>query len=226
MRSTAGRVLAALAVILFGLTLPLLPAQSAGAAQATLRQSDPPADQTIARLPEVITLVFDESPSSVKITVAGPDGVDVVSSPPNIRGVGVRQPVRPGAAGRYTVQYEMSPVTGPPAVGSFSFTVTEGGPAPVPSGAAPPPPAANPPASPTPAGATATTGPVPGAASTAPASVPAATGTGAPPSATAIRDSDGSSSRPLIFVLGLLGAAIVVTAVVLGLRIRARRSAG
>ncbi|MGW4467295.1 copper resistance CopC family protein [Micromonospora sp. NPDC004704] len=222
MRSTAGRVLAALAVILFGLTLPLLPAQSAGAAQATLRQSDPPADQTIARLPEVITLVFDESPSEVKITVAGPDGVDVVSSPPNIRGVGVRQPVRPGAAGRYTVSYEMSPVTGPPAVGSFSFTVTEGGPAPAPSGAAPPPPAANP-SAPT---ATATTGPVPTVSGTAPAAEPSATGTGTPPSATAIRDSDGTSSRPLVFVLGLLGVAIVVTAVVLGLRIRARRSAG
>ncbi|WP_326558256.1 copper resistance protein CopC [Micromonospora sp. NBC_01796] len=222
MRTTAGRVLAALAVILFGLTLPLLSAQSAGAAQATLRQSDPSADQTIARLPEVITLVFDESPSEVKITVVGPDGVDVVSSPPNIRGVGVRQPVRAGAAGRYTVSYEMSPVTGPPAVGSFSFTVTEGGTAPAPSGAAPPPPAANPPA-PT---ATATTGPVPTVTGTAPAAEPAATITGTPPSATAIRDSDGTSSRPLVFVLGLLGVAIVVTAVVLGLRIRARRSAG
>ncbi|WP_329110412.1 copper resistance protein CopC [Micromonospora sp. NBC_01699] len=219
MRSTAGRVLAALAVILFGLTLPLLWAPPAGAAQASLRQSDPAADQTVARLPEVITLVFDESPSSVKIMVTGPDGVDVVSSPPNIRGVGVRQPVRPGAAGRYTVRYEMSPVTGPPAVGTFSFTVTEAGTAP--AGTVPPPPAGattNAPA-PAPAG----TAPVTTTPGTDPAAGTTTPNIGTPPPAAQASDADGTS-RPLLLVLGLLGAAVLAGAVVLTVRIRARRA--
>ncbi|MFK3979823.1 copper resistance CopC family protein [Micromonospora sp. NPDC050397] len=214
MRSTPARLSAALAATLLGLTLSLLGTAPAGAARAaTLRESDPGANQTVERLPEVITLVFDESPASTRISVKGPDGTDVVSSPPNIRGVGVRQPVRPGAAGTYTVSYEMSPVTGPPAVGSFSFTVRQAGPAPAPSGAAPPTAPSVPVGSPSGGGVT-------------PPATPAASGTagtdpaGSTPSARAGRDSAEGGSGPLVAVLVLLGLASVATVVVLVLRAR------
>ncbi|WP_170208436.1 copper resistance CopC family protein [Micromonospora pisi] len=227
MRSTVGRVVATLAVAVFAAVLsPVAGAQAqaapvtsarAQAALATLRESTPGANQTVDRLPELITLVFDESPASVKVTVIGPEGTDVVSSPPNIRGVGVRQPVRPGAAGRYTVRYEMSPVTGAPAVGSFDFTVSQAGPAPASTGAAPPvaPPApsAGPATTPAVAGASASAVPAPGATS------PAA-GTSAPP-ARAARDGGGMSGL-LVVILVLLGVA-AVGSVVLVLRTRTGR---
>ncbi|MFI6760945.1 copper resistance CopC family protein [Micromonospora sp. NPDC050417] len=232
MRSAVGRVVTLLAVAVFVAVPPLVVGASANAAsanaarveaapvemaRATLRESTPGANQTVDRLPELVTLVFDESPAAVKITVTGPDGTDVVSSPPNIRGVGVRQPVRPGAAGRYTVRYEMSPVTGPPAVGSFDFTVSQAGPAPAPTGAAPPTalPAPSVGATTTAAAASTSAGIAPAPGATSPAA-----GTSAP-SARAARDGGGTSTLAVV-ILVLLGVAAAAS-VVLVLRSRTGR---
>lgn len=93
-----------------------------------LIRTSPVDGSTVARLPDVIVLTFDEpgEADGTVIAVTGPDG-NVASGPAVLIDSDVRQAVGPGSpAGRYTVDWRVVSADGHPVDGSFTFTATKG----------------------------------------------------------------------------------------------------
>ncbi|WDZ84598.1 copper resistance CopC family protein [Micromonospora cathayae] len=172
------------------------------AAHNSLTGSDPRDGARLAQAPTRIELRFlaKVDPNTTKITVTGPDNVPASRGTPTFDGSRVRVAFVPGAAGLYTVAYQVASSDGHPIKGEVRFTMTTGTPAdPTPS----PEPTV---ASPTP--------PSPSAAPTSPAA--------SPPAADPAAGSTDDSGVPAW--AWLIGGVTVLTALGLGLLLRRRRS--
>ncbi|MFI5925012.1 copper resistance CopC family protein [Micromonospora sp. NPDC051543] len=111
--------------VAFGVSL-LAPATPA-AAHNSLTGSDPRDGARVATAPTRIELRFlaKPPPATTKITIAGPDNV-VAGGRPTFDGTRVRVPFTPGAAGLYTVAYQLPSNDGHPLKGEVRFTLTTG----------------------------------------------------------------------------------------------------
>jgi copper resistance protein C len=121
----AGRLLAALVSAAVILVLAAAPA----AAHNSLLTSTPAAGATVARMPDVVVLTFDEPAIAMgtQIVVTGPSG-PVQSGPPVLVDTSVQQAIQPGApAGRYMVAWRIGSVDGHPVTGTFQFTAQAAG---------------------------------------------------------------------------------------------------
>ena len=72
-------------------------------------------------------LTFDEPALAIgtEVVVTGPAG-PVSDGPPQLVDAEVRQPVRAGPAGRYTVLWRVTSADGHPVSGTFAFTTQQG----------------------------------------------------------------------------------------------------
>ncbi|MFY1617003.1 copper resistance protein CopC [Micromonospora sp. WMMD736] len=111
--------------VAFGVSL-LAPATPA-AAHNSLTGSDPRDGARVATAPTRIELRFlaKPPPATTKITITGPDNV-AAGGPPTFDGTRVRVPFEPGAAGLYTVGYQLPSNDGHPIKGEVRFTLTTG----------------------------------------------------------------------------------------------------
>lgn len=93
-----------------------------------LIRTSPVDGSTVARLPDVIVLTFNEpgQADGTVVAVTGPAG-NVSSGAAMLIDSDVRQAVGPGSpAGRYTVDWRVVSADGHPVAGSFSFTAAKG----------------------------------------------------------------------------------------------------
>ena len=129
-------------------------------AHDVLRSTNPADGAVVDQLPDRVVLTFDEPALAIgtEVQVTGPDG-PVTDGTPQLVDTEVRQPVRAGPAGRYTVLWRVTSVDGHPVSGTFSFTAQQ-------------PRASTSPTSPTSGTSSAT--------SAVPSSTPTPTATGAP----------------------------------------------
>ncbi|WP_433114585.1 copper resistance CopC family protein [Micromonospora sp. CA-246542] len=119
------RVVPVVLGVAFGVSL-LAPATPA-AAHNSLTGSDPRDGARVATAPTRIELRFlaKPPPATTKITITGPDNV-VAGGRPTFDGTRVRVPFTPGAAGLYTVAYQLPSNDGHPIKGEVRFTLTTG----------------------------------------------------------------------------------------------------
>ncbi|MET8371604.1 copper resistance CopC family protein [Micromonospora sp. DT68] len=193
--------------VAFGVSL-LAPAPAA--AHNSLTGSDPRDGARVATAPARIELRFlaRPAPATTKITITGPDNV-VAGGQPVFDGSKVRVPFTPGAAGLYTVGYQVASNDGHPVKGEVRFTLTTG------TAAQPPSPAASPDASA--AGPTVASA-VPSASPTAVATEGAAAASSTPvPAAQESNNPDGRS-----WWLWTIAAVVVLGSLVAGLLWRRR----
>jgi methionine-rich copper-binding protein CopC len=113
-------------------------------AHNSLTGSDPKNGATVAEPPETVMLSFLATVDAdrMKVEVAGPDGGSAVASGPRADGRNVVVALKPGAAGKYTVTYEIVSEDGHPVKGRVDFTANAGitpSADPVPSTVEPPP---------------------------------------------------------------------------------------
>ncbi|WBB79800.1 copper resistance protein CopC [Micromonospora sp. WMMD882] len=130
-----------LVAIVMALGVALWPAAPA-AAHNSLTGSDPRDGARLAQPPTRVELRFLArlDPKTTKITLTGPDDVPASRGAPTFEGSRVRVAFAPGAAGRYTVAYQVASSDGHPIKGEIRFTVTTGTPAdPSPTTASPTP---------------------------------------------------------------------------------------
>lgn len=195
------RLARALALLIAASAASVLVNQAPAAAATTLRETDPPSNGVVQSLPQLVRLTFTEPlPGAPTITVAGPTGRTVNSSPVSLRGNTVLQPVQGTEAGRYTVTWRASTSEGTDINGTFAFTVAGGAPSPTGQSSNEP--------SPT----------VPVVVGSSPSDF----GAGPGPSSTADADRSGDGS-PWPWIVAGLGAVVVVVALVWYAR---RRRAG
>lgn len=115
----------------------------AGAAPALAHNaftgSNPKNGARLSEPPETVTLSFlaKLDPATTKVVVTGPDGVAATDGTPGVKGNKVSVGVRPGAAGEYTVAYQIASSDGHPIKGRIRFTVADGGAAETGASAAP-----------------------------------------------------------------------------------------
>jgi len=117
-------LLGAALAVMAGLLLGVAPA----GAHTVLVRSNPVDGSTVARLPDVIVLTFNEpgEADGTVVAVTGPAG-NVASGPAMLIDSDVRQAVGPGSpAGRYTVDWRVVSADGHPVDGSFTFTAAAG----------------------------------------------------------------------------------------------------
>ncbi|HEY3009957.1 MAG TPA: copper resistance CopC family protein [Micromonosporaceae bacterium] len=95
-------------------------------AHNTLLSSDPPNGARLARAPAEVRLTFVSrlDPRTTEVTLTGPDGSSAAASTPVFDNATVRVPLRPGAAGVYTVAYAVMSDDGHPVQGQLQFTLT------------------------------------------------------------------------------------------------------
>lgn len=127
-RGGSSRAVALLGALL-GIVSGLLVA-GAGPAEAhnILVRTSPVDGSTLARLPDVIVLTFNEpgQADGTVVAVTGPAG-NVSSGSAMLIDSDVRQAVGPGSpAGRYTVDWRVVSADGHPVSGAFTFTATKG----------------------------------------------------------------------------------------------------
>jgi copper resistance protein C len=158
-------------------------------AHDVLRSTNPADGAVVDQLPDRVVLTFDEPALAIgtEVQVTGPDG-PVTDGTPQLVNTEVRQPVRAGPAGRYTVVWRVTSADGHPVSGTFSFTAQQ-------------PRASTSPTSPSPSPSTTTT--------TTTTSTPATTGTvtaspAAPESTAGVY---GTAVALVVGVLALLGIA-------------------
>jgi methionine-rich copper-binding protein CopC len=120
-------------------------------AHNSLTGSSPADGATVARPPATVRLTFlaGLDPATTKISVTGPDGSSATGGAPAYARNRVTVPFRPGAAGRYTVAYQVASDDGHPIKGRVRFTLTTGAAPAAPTAAAtsaapPTPPATSP----------------------------------------------------------------------------------
>ncbi|MBT0769703.1 copper resistance protein CopC [Kineosporia sp. J2-2] len=120
---TAGRFAAALALMASGLLLGAGPAL----AHDQLDSTNPEDGSTVKKLPGEIELDFNNVPLALGsvLKVVGPDG-DVTDGKPEVVDHVVTQPIKPGPAGDYTVQWRVTSSDGHPISGEFAFTAEAG----------------------------------------------------------------------------------------------------
>lgn len=114
------RLLLAAATVALLTTLSPAPA----AAHIALRSTTPAADVVMDRSPAEIVLTFDQAAVDLgtQVIVTGPSG-PVHTGAPRLVDNTVTQSLQPGApAGRYTVDWRVTPVDGHPISGSFGFS--------------------------------------------------------------------------------------------------------
>jgi methionine-rich copper-binding protein CopC len=101
----------------------LVAAAARASAHDELRSTSPAAGAVVDALPTQVVLTFDEPALAVgtEVQVTGPAGL-VSDGPPQLSGTEVRQPVRSGPAGRYTVTWRATSADGHPVSGTFGFT--------------------------------------------------------------------------------------------------------
>ena len=97
------------------------------AAHDVLRSTNPADGAVVDRLPDRVVLTFDEPALAIgtEVVVTGPAG-PVSDGPPQLVDAEVRQPVRAGPAGRYTVLWRVTSADGHPVSGTFAFTTQQG----------------------------------------------------------------------------------------------------
>ncbi|ROT26843.1 copper resistance CopC family protein [Micromonospora sp. HM5-17] len=96
------------------------------AAHNSLTGSDPRDGARIDTPPKQVRLSFLArlDPATTRVTVTGPDDASVTTGEPTFSGSRVTVPVRPLAAGRYVVRYEVASGDGHPIRGDIEFTLT------------------------------------------------------------------------------------------------------
>jgi methionine-rich copper-binding protein CopC len=104
----------------------LLALASPAAAHDVIRSTNPADGATVERLPDRVVLTFDEPALALgsEVVVTGPAG-PVSDGPPSLVDNEVRQAVRAGPAGRYTVLWRVTSADGHPVSGTFSFTTQQ-----------------------------------------------------------------------------------------------------
>ena len=107
-------------------TAALLSNAAPASAHDVLTSTNPAADSVVAALPEVVVLTFDEPALAIgtEVIVTGPSG-PVTSGSPQLVDTEVRQPLRGGPAGRYTVVWRVTSADGHPVSGTFVFTTQQ-----------------------------------------------------------------------------------------------------
>jgi LPXTG-motif cell wall-anchored protein len=198
--------------VAFGVSL-LAPATPA-AAHNSLTGSDPRDGARVATAPARIELRFlaKPPPATTKITITGPDNV-VAGGRPTFDGTRVRVPFTPGAAGLYTVGYQLPSNDGHPIKGEVRFTLTTGTAA-DPSAS---PSAADPSASPPAPGSSASAAGSPTASPAGPVSPAAGTVSAVP----AAGEQSGSNGNWWVWALGALALLVALAGALL---LRRRRS--
>jgi methionine-rich copper-binding protein CopC len=101
---------------------------SPAAAHDVIRSTNPADGATVDRLPDRVVLTFDEPALALgsEVVVTGPAG-PVSDGPPSLVDNEVRQAVRAGPAGRYTVLWRVTSADGHPVSGTFAFTTQQAG---------------------------------------------------------------------------------------------------
>ncbi len=95
-------------------------------AHDVLRSTNPADGAVVDQLPDRGVLTFDETALAIgtEVQVTGPDG-PVTDGTPQLVDTEVRQTVRAGPAGRYTVLWRVTSADGHPVSGTFSFTTQQ-----------------------------------------------------------------------------------------------------
>jgi methionine-rich copper-binding protein CopC len=128
-RSPARTVPVVLASVLTAAAATLLVTPAPASAHDVLRSTDPLDGAVVDHLPDRVVLTFDEPALAIgtEVVVTGPAG-PVSDGPPQLVDAEVRQPVRAGPAGRYTVLWRVTSADGHPVSGTFAFTTRQAGP--------------------------------------------------------------------------------------------------
>ena len=115
------RMLAAVAVVVWAGLAQASPAD----AHNVLRSTSPADHATVAQLPAQVVLTFDQPALAVgtQISVTGPSG-PVDAGPAQLVDTEVRQPLKPGPVGSYTVLWRATSADGHPVSGTFTFTTS------------------------------------------------------------------------------------------------------
>ncbi len=125
---TVAEVLATVLIAVLAATVVTLIATAAPASAHDVLRSTNPADGAVVdRLPDMVVLTFDEPALAIgtEVVVTGPAG-PVSDGQPQLVDAEVRQPVRAGPAGRYTVLWRVTSADGHPVSGTFAFTTQQG----------------------------------------------------------------------------------------------------
>ena len=106
----------------------LLAAAGPASAHDVIRSTNPADGAIVDRLPDRVVLTFDEPALALgsEVVVTGPAG-PVSDGPPSLVDNEVRQAVRAGPAGRYTVLWRVTSADGHPVSGTFAFTTQQAG---------------------------------------------------------------------------------------------------
>jgi methionine-rich copper-binding protein CopC len=123
-----GRALALLGVLLVTVPTVIVVGTAPADAHNILISTSPADASTVAVLPDVIVLTFNEpgQADGTVVAVTGPSG-NVATGAAMLIDSDVRQAVGPGSpAGRYTVDWRVVSADGHPVDGSFTFTATKG----------------------------------------------------------------------------------------------------
>lgn len=137
-----GRVLRLVAgwLVTMGVALGVsLWAAAPAAAHNSLTGSNPADGARLAQAPTRIELRFLArlDPNTTKITVTGPDNAPASRGTPTVDGSRVSVAFVPGAAGQYTVEYQVQSADGHPVRGDIEFTLTTGVPSASPTATTP-----------------------------------------------------------------------------------------
>jgi hypothetical protein len=126
-RRPARAVAEVLATVLSAVAVTLIATAVPASAHDVLRSTDPADGTVVDRLPDRVVLTFDEPALAIgtEVVVTGPAG-PVSDGPPQLVDAEVRQPVRAGPAGRYTVLWRVTSADGHPVSGTFAFTTQQG----------------------------------------------------------------------------------------------------
>jgi len=126
-RRPARAVAEVLATVLSAVAVTLIATAVPASAHDVLRSTNPADGAVVDRLPDRVVLTFDEPALAIgtEVVVTGPAG-PVSDGPPQLVDAEVRQPVRAGPAGRYTVLWRVTSADGHPVSGTFAFTTQQG----------------------------------------------------------------------------------------------------
>jgi len=126
-RRPARAVAEVLATVLSAVAVTLIATAVPASAHDVLRSTNPADGALVDRLPDRVVLTFDEPALAIgtEVVVTGPAG-PVSDGPPQLVDAEVRQPVRAGPAGRYTVLWRVTSADGHPVSGTFAFTTQQG----------------------------------------------------------------------------------------------------
>ena len=126
-RAVAVVVATVLTAVLAATVVTLIATAVPASAHDVLRSTNPADGAVVDRLPDLVVLTFDEPALAIgtEVVVTGPAG-PVSDGQPQLVDAEVRQPVRAGPAGRYTVLWRVTSADGHPVSGTFAFTTQQG----------------------------------------------------------------------------------------------------